>query len=34
VLAAMQPERARQVTAELAQLRAGENRVPPAKTGG
>ncbi len=37
VLAAMQPERARQVTAELAQLRAGENRVPPApaaRTGG
>lgn len=34
VLAAMQPERARQVTAELAQMRAGENRVPAAKTGG
>jgi flagellar motility protein MotE (MotC chaperone) len=33
VLAAMQPERARQVTAELAQLRAGENRVPPARAG-
>jgi flagellar motility protein MotE (MotC chaperone) len=35
ILAAMQPERARLATAELAQLRAHENTVPPpAKTAG
>jgi len=38
VLAAMQPERARQVTAELAEMRAKANRAPsvpaPAKPGG
>ncbi len=34
IMAAMQPERARLATAELAQFRARANALPPAKTGG